>query len=126
MIRYAYNRQVERPAPFVHVALRRPSGDSSLDDLPAQIDTAGDRTVIPGGLVARLGLVPLDELPVAGSGGQVLLVPTYFVEVTVRGQPPQPVEVLAHEGESHVLLGRDILNQHRLLLDGPGLALEIG
>jgi hypothetical protein len=126
MIRYAYNRQVEPPAPFVHVALRRPGGASSLDDLPAQVDSAADRTVIPGGLVTRLGLVPLDEVPVAGFGGQVLLVPTYFVEVTVRGQPPQPVEVLAHEGESHVLLGRDVLNHHRLLLDGPGLTLEIG
>lgn len=126
MIRYAYNRQIEPPAPFVHVSLRRPGGAPSLDDLPAQIDTAADRTVIPGGLVARLGLVPLDELPVAGFGGQVLLVSTYFVEVTIRGQPPRPVEVLAHEGESYVLLGRDVLNHHRLLLDGPGLALEIG
>ena len=126
MIRYTYNRQIEPPAPFVHVSLRRLGGASSLDDLPAQIDTAADRTVIPGGLVARLGLVPLDELPVAGFGGQVLLVSTYFVEVTVRGQPPRPVEVLAHEGETYVLLGRDVLNHHRLMLDGPGLALEIG
>jgi hypothetical protein len=126
MIRYAYNRQVDPPAPFVHVALRRPAEGPSLDDLPAQIDTAADRTVIPGGLVARLGLVPLDELPIAGFGGQVLLVSTYFVELSLRGQPSLPIEVLAHEGEPHVLLGRDVLNHHRLLLDGPGLALEIG
>jgi hypothetical protein len=125
MIRYAYNRQVEPPAPFIHVALRGPGAASSLDNLAAQIDTAADRTVIPGGLVSRLGLIPLDELPVAGFGGNVLLVPTYLVEVTVRGQPPRHVEVLAHEGETHILLGRDILNHHRLLLDGPGLALEI-
>lgn len=70
MIRYTYNRQIEPPAPFVHVSLRRAGGASSLDDLPAQIDTAADRTVIPGGLVARLALVPLDELPVAGFGGR--------------------------------------------------------
>jgi hypothetical protein len=82
--------------------------------------------VIPGGLVSRLGLVPLDELPVTAFGGQVLLVPTYVVEVVVRGQPPRPVEVLAHDAETHVLLGRDVVNHHRLLLDGPGLTLEIG
>jgi hypothetical protein len=126
MIRYAYNRQVDPPAPFVHVALRRPGDGPSLDDMPAQIDTAADRTVIPGGLVARLGLVPLDELAVAGFGGQVLLVATYLVELSLRGQPPRLIEVLAHEGEPHVLLGRDVLNHCRLLLDGPGLALEIG
>ncbi len=125
MIRYAYNRQVDPPAPFVHVSLRRPGDGPSIDNLPAQVDTAADRTVIPGGLVARLGLVPLDELTVAGFGGQVLLVSTYLVELSLRDQPPRPIEVLAHEGEPYILLGRDVLNHHRLLLDGPGLALEI-
>jgi hypothetical protein len=97
-----------------------------VDGLPAQIDTAADRTVIPGGLVARLGLVPLDELPVAGFGGQVLLVPTYLVELAIRTLLPQSIEVLAHAEEPFVLLGRDVLNRHRLLLDGPGQTLEIG
>ncbi|CAN5760668.1 hypothetical protein BH23PLA1_BH23PLA1_34350 [soil metagenome] len=55
----------------------------------------------------------------------VKLVPTYLVELAIRGLPTQPVEVFAHAGEPYVLLGRDVLNQHRLLLDGPGLALEI-
>jgi hypothetical protein len=36
-IRYAYNRQVDPPAPFVHVSIRRPGDGPSLDDLPAQI-----------------------------------------------------------------------------------------
>ena len=71
--------------------------------------------MIPRELVARLGLVPLDELPVAGFGGQVLLVATYLVELSLRGQPPRPVEVLAHEGEPHVLLGRDHITER---LDG--------
>jgi predicted aspartyl protease len=125
MIRYAYNRQVEPPAPFVHVSLRRPDAAPAAVDLPAQIDTAADRTVIPGGLVAQLGLVPLDEMPVSGFGGQVMLVSTYLVELSIRGLPPHPVEVLAHDGEPYILLGRDVLNRHRLLLDGRGLALEI-
>jgi hypothetical protein len=125
MIRYADNRQVDPLAPFVHVTLRRPGQDQAFEELPAQIDTAADRTVIPGSLVARLGLMPLEELPVAGFGGQVLLVPTYFVELSIRELPTWQVEVFAHDREPHVLLGRDILNRHRLLLDGPDLAVEI-
>ncbi len=126
MIRYAYNRQVEPPAPFAHVSLRCPETGKAADDLPAQIDTAADRTVIPGSLVDRLDLLPLDEIPVAGFGGQVFLVPTYSVELALRTLSPQTVEVIAHAEEPFVLLGRDVLNRHRLLLDGPGLALEIG
>jgi predicted aspartyl protease len=125
MIRYAYNRQVTPPAPFVHVSVRCPETGQAVTDLPSLIDTAADRSVIPGRLVEELGLIPLDELPVCGFGGNSRLVLSYLVELTIRDLPPHLVEVLAHPEEPHVLLGRDIMNQHRIILDGPGLALEI-
>jgi hypothetical protein len=125
MIRYAYNRQVEPPAPFVHVTLLCADTGLSTNEIPALLDTAADRTVIPASLVSRLGLVPMDEVSVAGFGGQVVLIPTYFVELSIRTLTPLPLEVLAHPEEPYVLLGRDVLNRHRLVLDGPGLALEI-
>jgi hypothetical protein len=125
MIRYRYNEQMSPPAPFVHVTLRcRETGKESAD-LPAQIDPAADRTAIPGMLVGQLGLVPLDELPVGGFGGQVLLLPTYRVELSLRSMQPVVIEVIAHPQEPVVLLGRDLLNRYRIVLDGPRLALEI-
>jgi len=126
MIRYLYNRQVEPPAPFVYVSLRCTETGQSVDNLPAQIDTAADRTVIPEHLVSVLKLVPLDELRVAGLGGQSFLLFTYRVELTLHTLSPQTVEVCAHADERFVLLGRDVLNRHRMLFDGPGLTLEIG
>jgi hypothetical protein len=73
-----------------------------------------------------LGLIPLDEMPVAGFGGQVFLVATYAIEVALSSLPPRPAEVIAHADEPYVLLGRDVLNYHRLVLDGPSLVLELG
>jgi hypothetical protein len=96
-----------------------------VENLPALIDPAADRTVIPGGLVDLLGLTPLEEIEVAGLGGRVFSVPTYKVELTIRTLLPQKVVIVAHDAEPFILLGRDVLNRHRLLLDGPGLALEI-
>jgi hypothetical protein len=81
--------------------------------------------VIPGGLVDLLALVPLEELRVAGLGGQIFSVLTYKVELTLRTLLPQKVVLIAHHEEPFILPGRDVLNRHRLLLDGPGLALEI-
>jgi hypothetical protein len=125
MIRYAYNQQVSPPAPFVHVTLRCAEMAIELTDIPAQLDCAADRTAIPAHLVTELSLVPLDEIRVSGFGGQEFLVPSYRLELGVRGQPVAIVEVLAHAAEPFVLLGRDILNRHRIVLDGPRLALEI-
>jgi hypothetical protein len=71
MIRYTYNRQVELPAPFIHVSLRCVETGKSIDNLPALIDTAAERTVIPEGLVRLLALVPLEELVSAARFSQL-------------------------------------------------------
>jgi predicted aspartyl protease len=125
MIRYGYNRQVSPPAPFVHVTLRCAETGKEIADVPAQLDCAADCTVIPRSLVEDLGLAPLDELRIGGFAGQVFLVTSYRIEISIRSLKALMVEVIAHAEEPFVLLGRDVLNTHRILLDGPGLALEV-
>lgn len=49
----------------------------------------------------------------------------YPVLVALRGMSAVPLAVLAVDREQHVLLGRDLLNRHRLVLDGPNLKLEV-
>jgi hypothetical protein len=44
-MRYNYNRQVSPPAPFVHVTIAVPGEIASLQDQPAQLDCAADRSV---------------------------------------------------------------------------------
>ncbi len=125
MICYKYNEQITPPAPFAHVTVSCQETTKIINNLPAQLDCAADRSVIPGKLVGELGLVPLDEIPVGGFGGQVFLVPTYRIQLALRGLPSVVLEVLAHPEEPYVLLGRDVLNQHRIVLDGPQLTLTI-
>jgi hypothetical protein len=55
----------------------------------------------------------------------VFLLPTYRLELSIRDCPAVLIEVLAHPEEPFLLLGRDVLNRHRVVLDGPSLALEI-
>ena len=125
-MRYNYNRQVSPPAPFVHVTIAAPGENSSLQDLPAQVDCAADRSVIPWRVVESLRLPQLDELSALGFDGHLLSVPTFLVELTIRSQEPMTVEVFGSRGEPFVLLGRDVLNHFKVLLDGPQLVLEIG
>ena len=62
---------------------------------------------------------------VAGFGGQVFLITTYLVELTVRNASPLAVEVLAHPEARYVLPGRDILNNDRVILDSSKQILDI-
>jgi hypothetical protein len=126
MIRYQYVTDVSPPAPFVQVVLRNPTADSALSTTPAQIDSAADRTVIPGRMVDELQLASVRQIMVEGLGGNVHSLDAFIVLVQIHDLPALAVEVVAHVDESFILLGRDVLNQFRIVLDGPKQVLEIG
>lgn len=125
MIRYAYNNQVQPAAPFVLVTLQHPTTGAKVADAPAQLDTAADRTLLPLAIAQALQLPAIGSVPIGGVGGTITTMPCYAVLLGVHTLAPRLIEVLAHPDESWVLLGRDVLNHLRLILDGPQLVLQI-
>ena len=125
MIRYRY-ASLAPPAPFIKVSLRCPATDAVVTDVAAQLDTAADRTVLPGQLVKTLGLVEDGRLHFEGFAGEIVELPVFLIEIQIHELPAQLIRAALGERERHILLGRDVLNAHRCLLDGPQLTLEIG
>lgn len=122
---YHYANEVP-PAPYVFVVVSHPAGTATAPARPAKLDTGADRTIIPTGLAAALGLREVERLVFTGlSGGQVVL-PVYQLRLAIRDLDPILVDVAASDGEPHILLGRDVLNRYRIILDGPNQRLEIG
>ena len=126
MIRYQYLAQIRPPAPFIYVAIRNPITGAAQLDVTAQRDTAADRTVIPASLVTSLVLPQIGAIAIGGVGGIVLSMPSYPIEVSIHQLGVVNVEVVASSEENWILLGRDVLNTLRVLLDGPQLAVELG
>jgi hypothetical protein len=125
VIRYRYNQQVSPPAPFLHLVLARPDGTRSSGEIPAQIDSAADITAVPADVIDDLELVQFGSMDVAAFAGVLKTVRTFLVQLSLRGGNPVVVKVVASSDEPHVLLGRDVLNRHRILLDGPQGMMEI-
>ncbi|TMQ30130.1 MAG: hypothetical protein E6K70_24720, partial [Planctomycetota bacterium] len=86
-----------------------------MNDLPAQVDTAADRTVLPGSVIAGLGLVQVGRFLFEGFGGTITELPVYLVAVQLHDLPPVELQAVLGERERFILLGRDVLNAHRLL-----------
>lgn len=82
--------------------------------------------MIPEAVALALGLHVCGQLTVVGFASSPVQATLYSAELGVHTDPPVSVEVIASPNESWVLLGRDVLNGLRVVLDGPGLALEIG
>jgi predicted aspartyl protease len=126
MIRYQYAAEISPPAPFVQVTVRNPTIRELSVDLPAQLDTGADRTVVPSHIIDQLQLTAVRAIPIAGLGGERHHLEVFVLRLQVHDLSELVIEVLAHDDELFVLLGRDVLNHFRILLDGPNKILEIG
>jgi hypothetical protein len=60
-----------------------------------------------------------------GFASDIVELPIFIVEVQIHDRPAVEVRAALGEHEPHILLGRDVLNVHRILLDGPQKVLEI-
>jgi len=71
-------------------------------------------------------LSQVGEILIGGLGGSIYSLPAHVVTLSIHDQPAQTVKVIASADEPWVLLGRDVLNAYRVILDGPRSALELG
>ena len=125
MIRYNYNKQVDPPGPFIHVHLSSLDGRRELRDVPAQMDTGADLSVVPESAVLELQLVAAEEVMVTSLGNQKSAAMTYFLQAAPRDGKSVFIEVVANPDEPNVLLGRNFLNHFHVVLNGPELVLEL-
>jgi len=122
---YPYSTRYYPPMPAVEVALGAPEADYSLGPLSSIIDTGADITIVPREYLMRL------NAPVVGSGhlrspwGGRYNVKIYEVNMRVGEHDLYEVEVAAEPGGREVLLGRNVLNQLDLRLDGPNETVTV-
>jgi predicted aspartyl protease len=122
---FNYLTEFSPPAPFVLITIGHPTESGIVGPLPARVDSAADRTVIPQAIAEALHLEPSEERQFEGLGGRLQVMSIYPVSFAISGREPLTIEVAAHKEELYVLLGRDVLNQYCITLDGPNQRLEI-
>jgi hypothetical protein len=126
MIRYRYTAAMSPPAPVVNVTVACPATGNRVEMQPAQIDTGADCSVLPATTVAALGLVEDGRFQLQGFAGKVVELPVFLVDIHIHDLPAVTVRAVLGESERLIVLGRDVLNSQRIVLDGPELSLEIG
>jgi len=108
------------PAPVAKVILRHPNTGDTLADVPMLIDSGADATLLPKSAIISLRLSGTTERYelVAFDGtineSEAVRADLFFLDKTFHGR------FLQVDSEVGVI-GRNILNRLRLLLDGPAL-----
>ena len=116
----AYDKRFEPPAPVLQVVL---VGSTAERVERIQVDTGSDITLVPAKISQGLGARWVTAVPITAVGVPPALRDCYCLTVRIPGIAEY--SVVAAAVDDYLLLGRDILNQLKLLLDGPGQILEI-
>lgn len=119
--RFAYDAGLDPPAPVIPVRISSPVGDDAVM-IPMLVDTGADGTLVPASVVRGLGLPRIDVTLLTGLGGAKEQATVHAAAIQLGGLRVL-ARVVAFADEA--ILGRDILNQVVVTLDGPGLAMSI-
>ena len=116
--------QYDPPAPIAYVTLRYPATGASIPDVPLLMDTGADVTLLPRNIVEQLGVVPVDNkfYEVEGFDGSTKLAEVVKLELIFLKRKFKGQFLLIDQPTG--ILGRNILNSVRILLDGPGGSWE--
>ena len=123
LLTYPYSIDFHPPAPMLDVDCSSPISGTSIA-VPALVDSGADMTVLPSDVVSRLQLgrtgfitaVGLEALPTERS--------VFSAAIQIAGRHSVSVRVITWDG-SFALLGRNVINEWRLVLDGPASSMTI-
>jgi len=113
------------PAPILYVRLSAPGEPANSESLPALVDTGADFTLVPLRWLLRVDAPESRWAFLRGLWSEQRQITLYLTDLHLDTGTLSGVEVAGIEDEDEleenrqIVLGRNILNQLILLLDGP-------
>ena len=118
-----YSLEYSPPAAVLKVKFINPILSYEAE-IEAKLDTGADITVVPEAVIDRLGIVPAGRIDVTSFDGDGTVRYTYFVNLAFLGFTFEFVEVIGARRRDS-LLGRDVLNRLKAVLDGKALEFDL-
>jgi predicted aspartyl protease len=121
-VKHAYDTEHHPPAPALSVTIRNPSDEQKQMTVVALVDTGADITILPEACIDLIGGKPGADCEVYTVEGYLGIRRTYFLHLEVAGVT-RLKQVLEVGGQ--VILGRNLLNELKIELDGPGQTVTV-
>lgn len=125
MSHYPYSTEYLPAAPVMEIRLGAPGMEPSSGFLEALVDTGADATIVPIAHLRQIKAKKIDQATLRSQWGERRAVALYAVALEINQYRFDAIRVVGDEIGDEVILGRNLLNRLRLLLDGPAGMVEV-
>lgn len=117
-LHFDYDRRYWPPAPVVDISIDGYSPGVQPVMMRALIDSGADGTMIPLSVLEKVEADYTDSVRMSGVTGNSEQKDRYRVRIQIGDLVVKGIDAVAIDFEDEVLLGRDVLNQLVVTLDG--------
>ncbi len=121
---YGNTQHSVSPSPEALVKISNPSDFSKICDVMGIIDSGAVMTCIPESILSQLGKLTYSSVSIRDINGNIINRKTYIIDIQIEDYQIKNVEVIVVP-KRYTLIGRDIINQFKIVLDGPKLQWSI-
>lgn len=111
---------LSNPSPFALIEVSNPSNSTiRVEGIKAIVETGAGITSIPESIIEKLGALNYTVIRIRSPLDSKNTISKKLYVVTIEfGEKSHEIQVLSIS-RNYALIGRDILNQHRIILDAP-------
>jgi predicted aspartyl protease len=121
---FEYDRRYSPAFPILEFEARGVNSERTRT-LVGLIDSGSDATQLPLSILRSIGARPVDRRWVRDLAGIRYAVAVYAVRLQIGDLLLPEMEVIGREGSAEVIIGRDVLNQLLVTLNGLAFVTEI-
>ena len=127
MIAYShdYSTKYYPPAPVIEMAVRDVERQEPEIIITALADYGSDVTMIPINVLRAVGALHVEKRRIRGISGVAYSVDTYLVTVRIGPHLIRAIKAVAAVGQQETLIGRDVLNNLVVTLNGLASVTEV-
>jgi predicted aspartyl protease len=122
---FSYDSAYFPPAPMIELAFSSATIGRMTPGLRAFVDSGADATLVPRSLLEEIQATFADDAYLRSQWGERRRVRLYVVDVKIGDWVLPGVTVVGDDRSSELIVGRDVLNRLRILLDGPTMRLQV-
>jgi predicted aspartyl protease len=120
-----YSNRYIPSAPVIAIRLSAPAKAAAERPVEALIDTGADFCIAPRAVLNRINARRKTSIRIRGQWSAPFQAARYIVDIHLEEGVLPAVDFIADPNGNEIILGRNVLNKLKLLLDGPAETLEI-